>query len=226
MKERVAELLKLVVEQYIETAQPIGSKFLVEAGELDVSGATIRNELKDLEDAGYLTHPHTSAGRVPTEQGYRYYIDHIMVPSDASVQTKQSMDGVLDTTSSDDVIKTIGKIVSAEIHNAVIVAFHPSRVYYTGISYLFSQPEFHDAQMTVTVSSIFDHCEEQIDAVYDAVPNGEVRILLGKENPLGRLCGMVAVRAGDMLFSVLGPMRMDYKKTYGLVDFIARETLI
>lgn len=226
MKERVAELLKLVIEQYIETAQPIGSKFLVEAGALGVSGATIRNELKDLEDDGYLTHPHTSAGRVPTEHGYRYYIEHMMVATDASAKTKHMMSNARDTVAADDAIKIIGKIVSAEIHNAVIVAFHPSRVYYTGISYLFSQPEFHDAQMTVTVSSMFDHCEEQIDAVYDAISDGEVKILVGKENPLGRLCGMVGMRAGDMLFSVLGPLRMDYKKAYGLVDFIARETRI
>ncbi|MCS7219763.1 MAG: heat-inducible transcriptional repressor HrcA [Anaerolineae bacterium] len=71
-------ILGLVVRAYIETAQPIGSKSLVERYRLRYSPATIRNELAALEEMGYLTHPHTSAGRVPTEEGYRYFVEHLL----------------------------------------------------------------------------------------------------------------------------------------------------
>ncbi len=71
-------ILGLVVRAYIETAQPVGSKAIVERYGLKYSPATIRNELAMLEEMGYLTHPHTSAGRVPTEEGYRYFVEHLL----------------------------------------------------------------------------------------------------------------------------------------------------
>ena len=75
MNTRQEQLLTLVIEKYIATAQPIGSKVLVSEAGLDWSEATVRNELRELEEMGYLTHPHTSAGRIPTEAGYKYYIE-------------------------------------------------------------------------------------------------------------------------------------------------------
>ena len=73
MTERKIKLLKLIIENYIKTAEPIGSKFLANSGDLDVSAPTVRNEMRELESEGFLTHPHTSAGRIPTEEGYRFY---------------------------------------------------------------------------------------------------------------------------------------------------------
>jgi heat-inducible transcriptional repressor len=75
---RKREILRLVVEEYVATGQPVGSKALVERAHLDVSSSTVRNELSELESIGLLTHPHTSAGRVPTESGYRVYTDDLV----------------------------------------------------------------------------------------------------------------------------------------------------
>src|SRR5579884_4260585 len=75
---RQEEILRLVVEAYVTTGQPVGSKALVEQGRLAASSSTVRAELADLESLGLLTHPHTSAGRVPTESGYRYYADELL----------------------------------------------------------------------------------------------------------------------------------------------------
>lgn len=77
MTERKSRILELVVREYINTAQPVGSEALSRL-KLGVSSATIRNELAALESAGYLTHPHTSAGRIPTEKGYRYFVESLM----------------------------------------------------------------------------------------------------------------------------------------------------
>lgn len=78
MTERKKKILSAVVEQYVKTGEPIGSKLLMEILPFSVSSATIRNEMSDLAAMGYLTQPHTSAGRVPTQEGYRYYIDNLM----------------------------------------------------------------------------------------------------------------------------------------------------
>jgi heat-inducible transcriptional repressor len=82
LSARQRELLALVIEEYVATGQPVGSRYLVERGGLSVSASTVRNELAELEGRGLLTHPHTSAGRVPTEQGYRLYADGILARQD------------------------------------------------------------------------------------------------------------------------------------------------
>lgn len=78
LTERQRTILRLVVQEYVETAQPVGSTVIARQGELGVSPATIRNELAALERAGLLTHPHTSAGRIPTDAGYRFFVKHLM----------------------------------------------------------------------------------------------------------------------------------------------------
>ena len=78
LSSRQQMILGLVIKQYIATAQPVGSKTLLETTELNVSSATVRNEMAALEDLGFLTHPHTSAGRVPTDKGYRYFVERLL----------------------------------------------------------------------------------------------------------------------------------------------------
>src|SRR5262245_19551986 len=78
LSNRQREILHRVVEEYVATGQPVGSKNLVERAGMRVSPATVRNELAELERLGLLTHPHTSAGRIPTDRGYRYYVDRLL----------------------------------------------------------------------------------------------------------------------------------------------------
>src|SRR3954453_6058474 len=87
LTERQREILIRVVEEYVATGQPVGSKHLVERSGLRVSSATVRSELAELERLGLLTHPHTSAGRVPTDRGYRYYVDRLLERQPSRPQT-------------------------------------------------------------------------------------------------------------------------------------------
>ncbi len=77
LDERKATILRAVVAEYIETAQPVGSGHVAQAADVSVSSATVRNDMATLEAEGYLAQPHTSAGRVPTEKGYRFFVDHL-----------------------------------------------------------------------------------------------------------------------------------------------------
>ncbi|NCU26529.1 heat-inducible transcriptional repressor HrcA, partial [Candidatus Nomurabacteria bacterium] len=78
LDERKKLILKAVVDDYISTAEPVGSKALALRSDFNISSATIRNEMAELENDGYLIHPHTSAGRIPTDKGYRVYVDNLM----------------------------------------------------------------------------------------------------------------------------------------------------
>jgi heat-inducible transcriptional repressor len=78
LNEREKSILRSVVQQFIITASPVGSRNITKKYEMGVSPATVRNIMADLEESGYINHPHTSAGRVPTDKGYRYYVDSLM----------------------------------------------------------------------------------------------------------------------------------------------------
>ena len=104
---RQRDVLARVIEAYVATGQPVGSRYLVEHAGLRVSSSTVRTELAELEGLGLLTHPHTSAGRVPTEQGYRFYVDQLLArqeprpgafPLDLS-DLQREIDSALEATS-------------------------------------------------------------------------------------------------------------------------------
>ncbi|MEK7084432.1 MAG: hypothetical protein AAB932_04320 [Patescibacteria group bacterium] len=223
MEQRHQKLLKLIIETYVETGEPVGSKFLVETEGLTVSGATVRNDMRELEDAGYLMHPHTSAGRIPTEAGYRYYIAQLMESKPLKKKAQDALDPLIEERKHHDereTEKSIGKIISDMTHSAVIIAWDAESIYYTGLANLFSQQEFRDYQMTVSVSSVLDQCEEEIERVLEQVPYRSVEILIGSENPLGSACGIVVARyKPESFFAVLGPLRMAYGETMALVKY-------
>jgi heat-inducible transcriptional repressor len=91
LSERRSRLLSLIVSEYVDTANPIGSEAIVRRFDLPFSSATIRNEMAKLEEEGYISHPHTSAGRVPSDKGYRYYVEALMEERDLPGNTKQTI---------------------------------------------------------------------------------------------------------------------------------------
>ena len=114
LSERKKKILRAVVESYIQTAEPVGSKALMELAGLKVSSATIRNELADLTERGYLEQPHTSAGRVPSPKGYRLYVNELMEEQRLSLEeTRQINDALhLKMRELDKVIDQAGRMVS------------------------------------------------------------------------------------------------------------------
>ncbi len=221
MEARKEELLKLIIENYVATAEPVGSAFLVDAADLPVSGATVRNEMRELEESGYLVQPHTSAGRIPSESGYRYYVEHLMKPEQPKGVVQRELASIV-REESDPVRrrKNAARFTAEYIGNAVIIAWQDS-IYYTGLAYLFAQPEFRDAAHTVSISSLFDECEDRIDGLFSASAGNEPKVFIGKDNPLGTLCGTVSIHMrGESLMAIIGPWRMPYGRAVGLLQTI------
>jgi len=222
MDTRQSQLLNLVIDSYIKTAEPIGSRFLLSKGKLDVGEATVRNDLRALEEEGFLTHPHTSAGRIPTEKGYRAYLSELDLTK-AKISQKENdvlgmsikEQGIKNKEQSD---KQLAKSLAELSGETVIVAFNPEKVYYTGLSNLFSQPEFRELEMVVDVSQIFDHCEDCLKTFFDEVES-EPKYFIGKEHDFGNALSVAAFRFGDeSLLALLGPMRMNYAHNFGLIN--------
>ena len=76
--ERKVKILDAIIRNYLATGEPVGSRTISKYTDLNLSSATIRNEMSDLEEMGYIVQPHTSAGRIPSDKGYRFYVDHLM----------------------------------------------------------------------------------------------------------------------------------------------------
>ncbi|MEG1550986.1 MAG: heat-inducible transcriptional repressor HrcA, partial [Oscillospiraceae bacterium] len=127
MTERKERLLCAIVEKYIETGEPIGSKALVESLGMSVSSATVRNEMSDLVSMGYLEQPHTSAGRIPSSAGYRYYVDRLMNKYELSQNEKRVIETQLFKVSGEPqkILEQAGNIL-AEITNCAAVSTTPS----------------------------------------------------------------------------------------------------
>ena len=127
LSERKNKILKLIVESYIETGEPIGSKALCECMNNSVSPATIRNDMADLAALGFLEQPHTSAGRIPSQAAYRYYVDNLMTAYEPGAEEQDRLRIWLSSFSGEpnQLIEKAGSILS-ELTNCVAVASAPS----------------------------------------------------------------------------------------------------
>lgn len=224
-------LLKLTVRRYIKTAEPVGSAWLADESGLDVSSATIRNELADLESLGYLLQPHTSAGRAPSELGYRYYVSRFLERKKPGAAVSDALTDALQSVHEDsERLRRAAKALAELSHESALVAFEPRDVYYTGLSNLFSKPEFRQLALVASMSKVLDHLDETMEKIFPSV-DSDVRILIGSENPFGAECGLLiarlpavasaeegAPRSAGAILGLLGPMRMDYDADAGLLE--------
>ena len=228
MIPRQKELLKNIIEEYVKTASPVGSKLIVEKFHMDVSPATVRNDMAELEDLGFIRQPHTSAGRIPTEDGYKYYVENF-VKLDKELEKKDreeintSISSIKSNKSNnsrfEDEIKTLAKVMADKSNQGIIVRLPNHGVYYTGLSNLFSQYEFQDLELISSVTEVFDHLDEMMDEVYDDFTE-EVEVLIGNRNPFSDNCSIVVSKNNDTLFGIVGPKRMDYQRNIELINFI------
>src|SRR6266516_844099 len=126
LTDRRQRLLRFIIDEYVSTAQPVGSNALVEKYGLPVSAATIRNDMAALEDEGYITQPHTSAGRIPTDKGYRLFVDRIGTVKPLSLAEKRAIQSFLEgAVDLDDVLHRTVRLL-AQITRQVAVVQYPS----------------------------------------------------------------------------------------------------
>jgi len=225
MTDRQDKILRAVVEEYAEVASPVGSQLLAKL--FSVSSATIRSEMADLERQGYIKQPHTSAGRIPTDKGYRYYVNHEsgnngdLSSPDISGASRALTARIGSGSVPERAIKnTVNTLV--ELTQNLGVATIGNQLYMSGLSNLFGQPEFINTGQVKEVAKLLDNLEPWLR---EAAPNKPLSVYIGQENPIGRNSGCSLIISkfrspySDKSFiGILGPTRQNYKEVMGLVE--------
>lgn len=222
MTDRQQKILQAIVEQYAEVASPVGSSLLAKL--FNVSSATIRAEMAELERTGYIDQPHTSAGRIPTDKGYRFYVNTIAESSSESpaerraekaLATRVSQGGVPDR-----IIRNAVDTLVELTHNLGLATIG-DQLYMSGLSNLFGQPEFMNAGQVREVARLLDNLEPWL---YEAALNEPLSVYIGQENPIGRSAGCTLIVSrfrssySDRSYvGVLGPTRQSYRDVMNLV---------
>jgi heat-inducible transcriptional repressor len=223
MTERQSKLLQAIVEQYAEVASPVGSSLLAKA--FAVSSATVRAEMAELERLGYINHPHTSAGRVPTDKGYRYYVNMLSEDSKDGVPRDRRTEKALTTRVAEagHPERTIRNAVDTlvELTHNLGMATIGNQLYMSGLSNLFGQPEFVHPGQVQEVARLLDNLEPWL---HEAAPNEPLSVYIGRENPIGRGagCSLIISRfrspfSDTSYIGVLGPTRQSYRDVMSLV---------
>ena len=219
MNTRQSKLLVAIIDQFIETAEPIGSKQLLLSGDFSVCGATIRNEMRLLEDEGFLEQPHISAGRVPTAKGYRMYVKDFMEPSATERRVRQKFVSLKEQyfhrKDQERVYEAVALLAQMSPNVAFATVPHKDRVYYMGLANVLRQPEFLvDPRLA---SNIVEVLEERLTDLLERVEVDEkIRYYIGDDHllPQFQSCSMMVtgykVRDFKGVVGILGPIRMDY----------------
>ncbi len=228
MTDRQAKLLSTIIEQYAEVAAPVGSVLLAKL--FNVSSATIRNEMSELERMGYISQPHTSAGRIPTDKGYRFYVNHITEADTSSVidesrNTRAIATRVENSGEPAQAIKSAVDSLVQLTHNLGLATIG-NQLYIAGYSNLFGQPEFLDPLHSKEVANLLDNLEPWLR---EAAPNEALNVYIGRENPIGRSAGVSLIisryrspYSDHSYIGILGPTRQSYRSVMGLVEQTGR----
>lgn len=226
VSERKNALFQAIIKEYVKTAKPVGSEFLVEKCGIKCSPATVRNYMADLEDDGLICQPHTSAGRIPTVKGYQYFLDNFF---SKDIQLNPKFSEVIvkilkKEKEPEQAVKDLGKSVSEMAREAIVISLQENSFYYTGISHLFQKPEFKDIETIYNLSEIIDHFDEVMADLHKKELL-EPAILIGERNPFHADCSLVMTpykftHGLNGVFGILGPLRMDYHLNYSLIKYI------
>lgn len=222
---RQEQLLSDIIREFYRTAQPVGSSWLVKKYYSDLSSATIRNEMSLLEKEGYIIQPHTSAGRMPTEKGYNYYLNNLAKEIELSKNNKQVIVDFLQITELGQArIRNLAKLIAELSNETVFVAFNKNDFYYTGISNLLAKPEFFSQELILNVSKVIDHFDEVLSVIFNKIDNS-IETLIGQNNPFNGGCATIITKKpsgqeAEHILGILGPMRMNYEKNRALLKYI------
>ena len=221
MTDRQQQILRAIVEQYAEVASPVGSSLLAKV--FNVSSATIRAEMAELERLGYINQPHTSAGRIPTDKGYRFYVNNLVEAengnerrAERALAARVSGGGLPERT----IRNAVDTLV--ELTHNLGLATIGNQLYMSGLSNLFGQPEFMHAGQAQQIARLLDNLEPWLR---EAAPNEPLNVYIGAENPVGRNAGASLIisrfrspYSDNSYIGVLGPTRQQYRDVMNLVE--------
>lgn len=225
--ERQEHILGTLVREYVASAEPVASGDLVQKYRLPYSSATVRSELVALDEAGYLTQPHTSAGRIPTDRGYRFFINHVLEPKEPAVENRaeRAFEALAEVESPVEFLKQASRLVAHLTQNAVLAGFPEEDLFYkSGMSEVAQAPEFIEAPTMREFAALLDVLDDEMEELLKTFDARQPIVFIGRENPIAsaRHYGMI-VSALETPFhkegviALIGPKRMDYARNVAIM---------
>lgn len=219
--DRKNQILSAIIEHFVQTAEPVGSKTIILTYNFKVSPATVRNDMAELEEQGLIMQPHTSAGRVPTDKGYRFYVDELADYEVAKVLAHQTLTGLRD--------QSRANVAKQRVHDAVsllsqatpnmVFATIPdsSKTFFMGFSKMLRQREFLEAPLTASqVMEVIEDRDHFLTGLGNLDLDSEPKIFIGEENILHGIdsCSLIVASyqydGYTGAIGILGPKRMPY----------------
>src|SRR3989344_1805971 len=235
MTDRQKQILEELIREYVKGAEPVSSNFLVEKCGFDCSPATIRAEMLNLEKEGYLIQPHTSAGRIPTDKAYRYFVDHLLNERQGVLPEKdrEAIDRTISSFPHNPhaISSGLAKTMSGITEDFVISGIPNTNEFYRfGFSNIFELPEFEEAEDMFGLGSIFDEFERYFSSFFDNLPSDDLLVYIGRENPNKETKKETVIIARyplpmgyEGVSAVIGPMRMAYDRNMALLKYVAKK---
>ncbi|MDD5415524.1 MAG: hypothetical protein PHE48_00790 [Candidatus Daviesbacteria bacterium] len=229
LSDRQRALLKAIIEEYIEFAEPVGSEIIERKYNLGVSPATIRIEMGRLTDSGYLRQPHTSAGRAPTSTGMRFYIAELMnekqLPIAAEVSIKEKL--MSQRYKQERLLKEAVLSLAQRLDMLGLVIDDEGQIFYAGAANILDWPEFYDIDVTRFVLSLFDENPRLQEIIGRAVGSDPVHILFGEDmefeylRPTSFVFTKYDANEGKTgVVGVIGPARMNFPLVLPYVKYV------
>lgn len=228
LTERQTQILKALIEEYIETAQPVGSETLDKKYNLGISPATIRNEMIKLTATDFLTQPHTSSGRSPTPKALKYYVKNLMTPKKLSVAEEVAVkEKVWDSRYQlDKFLREATKALAQRTKTLALAATDKGDFFSAGTANILDMPEFFDIDLTKNLLEALDEFDFWKNLFFELPTEDSFHILLGEElgvNNLGS-CGLVfscfeIPSKGKGIIGTVGPLRLHYSTLVPTVKY-------
>jgi len=230
LKERQQSILKAAVQEYIDTARPVASQDLVKRFRLNVSPATVRGDMLTLHELGYLAQPYTSAGRVPTDKGFRFFVDHLLVAGPLSPEEQSQIRHRFHLRQEEEFVRGLTETISHISGMFTMTGLADERYFYeTGFSEVLEEPEFQDPYTTRMFCRLIDALGKDIHELLDEFAKDEEKILIGNESVWkdARECSMFFShwqhpRGFNGFLAMIGPRRTDYKKHRAILHFLKK----
>jgi transcriptional regulator of heat shock response len=226
---RLQKILAAIVKEYSETAEPVGSQDLVEKYRLNFSPATIRNEMAELEEMGYISQPHKSAGRVPTDKGYRFFVNELMQRFELSERERRMLRGELLKLQSEheQIGRSISQLIS-EVSGQAAFTLLPNETSSMGLGHIISDPDLSDAKTIKGVAELFDHIDQHASKLLKQA-EGQPEAFIGGEVPmpvpnnLSMVVSNIKLKNGKRgVIGIVGPKRMSYAKNLSILEYLAK----
>lgn len=231
--DRKQEILSAIVKHFVRTAEPVGSKTILVSYHFSVSPATIRNDMASLEREGLIYQPYTSAGRVPTDRGYRLYVDEIADYEEAKKKALQRVKNVQQQYHAEKIREHIYDAVTLLSRATENVSFATlpdnKRTFYLGLSNVLKQPEF--ASNNIQASQVVEVLEDDDNfriLLEELDIDDSIKIFIGKENILEQIqsCSLIVTKYEKDGFQgymgIIGPTRMNYPFNKAILEEIKR----